>query len=335
MRAVAFERSLPVSDPDCFVDVEIAQPEPGQRDLLVRVHAVSVNPVDVKVRAGGDPPGGRRILGYDAAGTVVATGSAVSLFAVGDDVYYAGSLIRPGADAEYHIVDERIVGRKPRSLDFAEAAALPLTAITAWELLFHRIGVAMDGDRRSLLLVGGAGGVGSIAVQIARTLTKLTVIATASRPETAAWCRSLGTHHVIDHTRAFGPQLAALGFEGVDIVLGLNKTAGHWPEITATVAPLGHIGVIDGIGEGDLAPLRAKGGSLHFELMFTRSRFETPDMIAQHELLDEVARLVDEGKLRTTLSHVVGPIDATHLREAHRLVETGRTIGKICLAGFS
>lgn len=333
MRAIAFERSLPVSDPACLVDIEIAPPQPGPRDLLVRVEAVSVNPVDVKVRAGGDPPG-PRILGYDAAGTVVGTGDAVSLFAPGDEVYYAGSLIRPGADAEYHLVDERIVGHKPTTLGFAEAAALPLTAITAWELLFHRIGVARDGDRRSLLLVGAAGGVGSIAIQIARVLTSLTVIATASRPETAAWCRKLGAHHVIDHTRPFGPQLAALGFDGIDIALGLNKSAGHWPEIAATVAPLGHVGVIDGIGDASLEPLRAKGGSLHFELMFTRSRFETPDMIAQHELLEEVAGLVDEGKLRTTLTHVVGPLNAANLREAHRLVETGRTIGKICLAGF-
>jgi zinc-binding alcohol dehydrogenase family protein len=334
MRAVAFERSLPVRDPNCFVDIDIPRPEPGPRDLLVRVEAVSVNPVDVKVRAGGDPPGGRRILGYDAAGTVVAAGPSASLFAPGDEVYYAGSLIRPGADAEYHLVDERIVGRKPRTLGFAEAAALPLTAITAWELLFHRIGVRMQADRRSLLLVGGAGGVGSIAIQIARVLTGLTVIATASRPETVAWCRELGAHHVIDHTRPLGPQLAALGFAGIDIVLGLNKSAAHWPEIAATLAPLGHVGVIDGLGDADLASLRAKGGSLHFELMFTRPRFETPDMIAQHELLDEVARLVDEGKLRTTLTRVVGPIDAANLREAHRLVETGRTIGKVCLAGF-
>lgn len=337
MRAVAYERALPVTDPHCLVDVDIDRPEPGTRDLLVQVGAVSVNPVDVKIRGGSDPHDGRRILGFDAAGIVVSVGSAVSLFRPGDEVYYAGSLLRPGTDAEYHLVDERIVGRKPRTLTFAEAAALPLTAITAWELLFQRIGVAMNGDRdrRSLLLVGGAGGVGSIAIQLARALTDLTVVATASRAETIEWCRGLGAHHVIDHGKSFGPQLAEIGFTGIDIVLGLNKTAEHWSDIAAALAPLGHIGVIDGIGDADLAPLRAKGGSLHFELMFTRPRFETPDMTAQHELLEQVARLVDDGRIRTTLTKVVGPIDAAHLREAHRLVETGRTIGKVCLAGFA
>jgi NADPH2:quinone reductase len=339
MRAVVFKKSLPITDPDALVDVELPRPDPGGRDLLVKVGAVSVNPVDTKVRRGGDPAGGMRVLGWDAAGTVEAAGSEATLFKAGDAVFYAGSVARPGANSEYHLVDERIVGRKPSSLDFAEAAALPLTAITAWELLLDRIGVKRGEavDRRSLLVVGGAGGVGSMAIQIARRLTGLTVIATASRPETQAWVRELGAHHVIDHTQPFAPQLAAIGFPAVDIVLALTGTAQNAGQIGEVIAPEGHLGLIEGaaaLKAFDAAPLFNKSVGVHLELMFTRAMLGTPSMIEQHRLLTEIADLVDRGAIRTTLKEIVGPIDAAHLKKAHALIESGRAIGKVVLAGW-
>jgi zinc-binding alcohol dehydrogenase family protein len=339
MRAVAFKKSLPITDPDALVDVELPRPEPAGRDLLVKVEAVSVNPVDTKARRGGDPAGGMRVLGFDAAGTVVAAGPDATLFRPGDAVFYAGSLLRPGANAEFHLVDERIVGGKPASLDFATAAAVPLTAITAWELLFDRIGVKRhDGaDRRSLLVVGGAGGVGSMAIQLARKLTSLTVVATASRPETQAWVRELGAHHVIDHSQPFAPQLAAVGVPSPDIVLALTGTAQNAGQIAEAIAPEGHLGLIEGaaaLKAFDLGPLFNKSVSVHLELMFTRAMLATPSMIEQHRLLTEVARLIDRGVLRTTLKKVAGPIDAAHLKTAHALVESGSAIGKIVLAGW-
>lgn len=339
MRAVAFRKSLPISDPQALVDVTLPRPEPGARDLLVKVEAVSVNPVDTKVRRRGDPEGGERILGWDAAGRVEAIGSDVTLFKPGDEVYYAGSIVRPGANSEAHLVDERIVGRKPATLSFAEAAALPLTTITAWELLFDRIGVRRgEGqDKRSLLVVGGAGGVGSIAIQLARKLTGLTILATASRPETEAWVRELGAHHVIDHRQAFGRQLQDLGLPQIDVVAALTATAQHAAQIGEIIAPQGHIGIIetaDALRAFDPAFLFPKSVSLHIEFMFTRSSYETPDMIEQHRLLNEVAELVDAGVIRTTLGEVLGPIDAEHLRRAHALVESGRAKGKVVLAGW-
>jgi NADPH2:quinone reductase len=339
MRAVAFRKSLPITDPDALVDVELPRPEPGGRDLLVKVEAVSVNPVDTKRRRGGDPPGGMRVLGFDAAGTVEATGPEATLFKRGDAVFYAGSVDRPGANSEYHLVDERIVGRMPSSLSFAEAAALPLTAITAWELLFDRIGVKRGdaADRRSLLVVGGAGGVGSMAIQIARTLTGLTVIATASRPETQAWVRALGAHHVIDHTQPFGAQLKAIGVPAPDIVLALTGTAQNAAQIAEAIAPEGHLGLIEGaaaLKAFDIAPLFNKSVGVHLELMFTRAMLGTPSMIEQHRLLSEIADLVDRGTIRTTLKQTVGPIDAAHLKQAHALVESGKAIGKVVLAGW-
>jgi NADPH2:quinone reductase len=281
-----------------------------------------------------------RVLGWDAAGVVEAVGPEATLFQPADAVYYAGSLVRPGANSELHLVDERIVGPKPRSLGFAEAAAVPLTAITAWELLFDRIGVKRGdaGDGRSLLIVGGAGGVGSMAVQIARQLTGLRVIATASRPETQAWARSFGAHHVIDHAQPFAPQLAALGVPAADIVLALTGTAQHAGEIASVIAPEGHLGLIEGaaaLKAFDSAPLFNKSISIHLELMFTRPMLGTATMIEQHRLLTEVAALIDRGILRTTLKETVGPIDAAHLKQAHALIESGRTIGKLVLAGWS
>jgi NADPH2:quinone reductase len=254
-------------------------------------------------------------------------------------VFYAGSVARPGANCEYHLVDERIVGRKPASLGFAEAAALPLTAITAWELLFDRIGVKRGetADRRSLLVVGGAGGVGSIAIQIARKLTGLTVVATASRPETEAWVRELGAHHVVDHTRPFAEQLKAIGHPAPDIVLALTGTTQNAAQIAEVIAPEGHLGLIEGaaaLKAFDTGPLFNKSVGVHLEFMFARSMFGTPSMIEQHRLLNEISDLVDRGTIRTTLKEIVGPIDAAHLKQAHALVESGKTIGKVVLEGW-
>ncbi len=340
MRAVAYRRAGPVDAEDALVDVEIDRPEPEPGDLLVHVEAVSVNPVDTKVRRGNDPGGEPKVLGFDAAGTVAEVGSQVSLFKPGDKVWYAGSIARPGCDAEYHAVDERIVGRKPASLDFAAAAALPLTALTAWELLFDRIGAGQgaDTDRRSLLVVGGAGGVGSIAIQLARALTGLTVIATASRPETIDWVKKLGAHHVIDHAKPLAPQLVALGFPEVDIVTAFVGTRAHASAIADIVAPEGHIGMIEGDGPAGMKPedfgkLFQKAAALHFELMFVRPRGGAT-MIRQHEILGDVAALVDEGKLRSTLTRRLSPINAATLREAHAAVEGGHTIGKVVIEGW-
>ena len=339
MRAVAFTRSLPISEPDALVDIELDRPKPGPRDLLVKVEAVSVNPVDVKMRAGGDPADGPRVLGFDAAGTVAAVGAEATLFKPGDAVWYAGSRLLPGTDSEYHLVDESIVGRKPTTLDFAQAAALPLTGLTAWELLFDRIGVAIDtgGDRETLLVIGGAGGVGSIAIQLARTLTKLTVIATASRPSTENWVRKMGAHHVVDHSAPLAPQLAALGIPLVDVVTAFVATRSHAAEIADIIAPEGRIGLIEGaagFGAPELDKLFRKSAALCFELMFTRAMFQTKRMAEQHRILNEQADLVDEGQIRTTLTETLSPINAANLIKAHALVETGRSIGKVVVAGW-
>jgi NADPH2:quinone reductase len=339
MRAVVFKKSLPITDREALVDVELPRPQPGGRDLLVKVEAVSVNPVDTKVRRGGDPPGGMRVLGWDAAGTVEAVGDEATLFKPGHAVYYAGSVARPGANSEYHLVDERIVARKPSSLSFAEAAAIPLTAITAWELLFERIGVERGdaADRRSLLIVGGAGGVGSMAIQIARKLTGLTIIATASRPESQAWVRELGARHVIDHTKPFPEQLKAIGVPAPDIVLALAGTVQNAAQIAEVIAPEGHLGLIEGaaaLKAFDAGPLFSKSIGVHLEMMFTRATFATPGMIEQHRLLTEVGDLVDRGVIRTTLRQIGGPIDAARLKQAHALIESGKAIGKVVLEGW-
>lgn len=337
MKAVGYTRPLPVTDPDSLVDIELPLPELRPRDLLVRVGAVSVNPVDVKLRAGATPPDGvARVLGHDAAGIVAAVGPEVTLFKVGDAVAYAGAIDRPGTYAEYHAVDERIVGRKPASLGMAEAAALPLTAITAWELLFDRLkvpyGVREAGD--ALLIVNGAGGVGSILSQLARRLTGLTVIATASRPDSIAWVKQMGAHHVIDHHKPLDEEIARIGIPQVRYVAGLTATERHLPAILRALAPQGALALIDDPTTLDIAPFKRKSLSVHWELMFTRPLFGTPDMIRQHHLLDEVADLVDAGLLRTTLQQNVGTINAANLRKAHALVESGRSIGKVVLKGF-
>ena len=338
MRAVAQRRCLPVSDPDCLVDVELPEPTPGERDLLVRVRAVSVNPVDTKVRQGVPPPeGGLRVLGYDAAGVVEAVGPHVTRFRPGDEVYYAGSRIRPGTNAELHCVDERIVGRKPRTLDFAQAAALPLTAITAWEALFDRLGLRLGSphDAGTLLITAGAGGVGSIAIQLARRLTGARVVASASRPESRAQAERLGAHLVIDHAGSLSAALEGAGVKWAERIFSVSHTQQHWPDLVQRVAPQGRICVIDDPAEPlDARPLKARCASLHWEAMFTRSSFGTPDMIEQGRLLDEVAALIERGTLVTTHAATLGRIDAATLREAHARVESGRTIGKIVLEGF-
>ena len=338
MKAVGLTRYLPIADPQSLLDVELAKPEPGAHDLLVRVEAVSVNPVDTKVRSPkAQVEAQPKILGYDAAGVVEAVGSSVTLFKPGDAVYYAGDITRSGSNAEYQLVDERIVGHKPRSLDFARAAALPLTSITAWELMFDRMRLDPDGRDagKSLLIIGGAGGVGSIAIQLARR-AGLVVIATASRPETIDWVRRMGAQHVVDHRKPLGPELATLGFRHVDAIVNLADTDRYWTTIGELIAPQGQVGLIVE-PKGPLAiggAFKAKCVGIHWETTFGRARFRTADLIEQHRLLDRIAALVDAGEMRTTHTETLGKIDAANLRAAHARIESGTTIGKLALAGW-
>lgn len=338
MKAVGLLKYLPVEHPEAFLDVELPKPQPQGRDLLVAVKAVAVNPVDYKTRAPKERvEASPRVLGWDAAGVVEAVGPQASLFKPGDAVYYAGDITRPGCNSEFHCVDERIAGAKPASLSFAQAAALPLTAITAWEGLFDRLHVSPDGAHRGqrVLIVGGAGGVGSIAIQIARQVAGLEVIATASRPETVAWCRDLGAHHVVDHNGDLPAQLKALGIAGVHNALCCNDLDRHFPALVEAVLPHATIcSIVENKQPLDFRPLRTKSGSYAIEYMFTRPMYQTPDMIEQHRLLTRVAGLIDAGVLRTTLNEVLGRIDAATLRRAHALLESGRAIGKLVLEGF-
>jgi zinc-binding alcohol dehydrogenase family protein len=331
MKAIAYTQNGTAS---VLTDMQLPAPTPGPRDLLIHVQAISVNPVDTKVRKGAavtEP----RILGWDAVGTVQQVGDQVSLFKVGDSVFYAGAIDRPGSNSELHLVDERIVGHKPQSLDNAHAAALPLTSITAWELLFDRLGVPEGGgEGQSLLIIGAAGGVGSILTQLARKLTKLTVIGTASRDETRQWVTDLGAHHVIDHSQPLVAQLEAIGVGQVDHVASLTHTDKHFEQLIEALRPQGQLALIDDPKTLDVMPMKRKALSLHWELMFTRSLFQTPDMIKQHELLDRVAELVDSGVLRTTLGEHYGVINAANLIRAHELIESGTAKGKIVLEGF-
>lgn len=339
MRAVGYQTPGPIDAPQALADIELPRPAPTGRDLLVEVRAVSVNPVDTKVRRGVAPDaGGWKVLGWDAAGVVVEAGAEASLFRPGDEVFYAGALGRPGTNAELHVVDERIVGRKPRSLDWAEAAAMPLTAVTAWEALFERLdvrGQAVPSAAPALLVIGGAGGVGSMAVQLARQLTDLTVIATASRPETRDWATGLGAHHVIDHRQPLAPQVAALGLGAPAFVFSTTQTQAHMQQVAELIAPQGRFALIDDPVGFDIGLFKRKSVSVHWEYMFTRSMFDTPDIAAQGTLLNEVARLVDAGTLRTTLAERAGAIDAASLIAAHRRLESGSALGKIVLEGFA
>ncbi|MBR0666078.1 zinc-binding alcohol dehydrogenase family protein [Roseomonas hellenica] len=337
MRAVGYRQSLPITEAASLLDLELPKPAPEGRDLLVAVKAVSVNPVDTKVRMRARPEGDTPVvLGWDAAGIVAAAGPAATLFKPGDAVYYAGALNRPGTNAEFHLVDERIVGAKPASLGFAAAAALPLTSITAWEAMFDRLHVAraVPGAARAILIIGGAGGVGSIAIQLARALTDLTVIATASRAETRDWVQGLGAHHVIDHRQPLAPQVAALGLGAPGFVFSTTNTDQHLADIVELIAPQGRFALIDDPKALDALPFKRKSVSLHWEFMFTRPVFGTADIEAQHALLTEVAKLVDAGRIRSTQTESFGPINAANLKRAHALLESGTARGKVVLEGF-
>ena len=318
-------------------DIALPAPQPGARDLVVKVEAISVNPIDCKMRGAAPDGDGPRVLGWDVAGVVTAVGAEASLFKVGDQVFYAGSLTRQGANSELHVVDERIVGRKPATLGFEQAAALPLTSITAWEALFERLGVSKKGadEGKPILIIGGAGGVGSIAIQLAKKLARLTVVATASRPESAAWCEELGADHVLDHNGDIVGQLAALGVPAVDYILCLNETDKHFAAMAAAIAPQGRIcSIVRNEAPLAMEELFAKSATLVYELMFTRSMFGTADMIEQHKLLDAVAGLVDDGVLVTTVGEHHGAINAANIARAHATLEGRRAIGKIVLSGF-
>jgi len=336
MKAVGYKVPSPISEAEALLDLDVPEPTPGPRDLRVRVKAVSVNPADVKLRASAKPVEGPRILGFDAAGVVDAVGSDVTLFRPGDEVFYAGAIGRPGTNAELHLVDERLVGPKPRTLDFAEAAALPLTALTAWELLFDRLGVPYGTrtQKGTLLVINGAGGVGSILVQLAARLTGLIVVATASRPETIAWAKKMGAHHVVDHHRPLDEELARIGIPKVEYVAGLTATDKHAGAIVELIAPQGHLALIDDPKTFDIVPFKRKSVTIAWELMFTRSIFETADMGEQHRILAEVSALVDSGVLRTTLTERAGKIDAASLKKVHAKVEAGQSFGKSVLEGF-
>src|SRR5215472_9746892 len=329
MKAVGYQKSLPIEDKDALVDFEASKPEPKGRDIRVAVKAISANPVDYKVRKRAAPPAGEnKILGFDAAGVVDAVGPEASLFKPGDEVFYAGSILRQGTNSEFHLVDERIVGKKPTSLSFAQAAALPLTSITAWELLFDRLG-AVPGkslDPRTLLIIGGAGGVGSILIQLARRLTGLTVVATATRPESQKWCLDLGAHAVVDHGKPMKEQIEALKLPPVALVASLT--------FADFMAPQGKFGLIDDPPEFTMSVFKGKAISVHWESMFTRSSFQTPDMIAQHNLLNDTADLIDKGVLRTTMDQAFATSNAANLMRAHALLESGKSRGKIVLEGW-
>ncbi|MEA5466489.1 zinc-binding alcohol dehydrogenase family protein [Leptothoe sp. PORK10 BA2] len=337
MKAVAYKSPGPIDREDALLDITLETPKAEGRDLLVKIIAVSVNPVDTKLRLRKPPAEGEwGILGFDASGIVEAVGSEVQGFKPEDAVFYAGSFIRPGTNSEYHLVDERIVGPKPASVSHAEAAALPLTAITAWEMLFDRLDVQRPTPQggKTILVIGGAGGVGSITIQLLRAMTDLTVIATASRPETQAWVRECGAHHVLDHRQPLAPQVEALGLGAPGFVFSTTQTAQHLADIVALIAPQGRFGLIDDPEDLNIMPFKQKTVSLHWEFMFARSLFGTPDMAEQGHLLSEVAKLVDEGKIRSTATAVAGKIDAATLRKVHSLIESGSTRGKIVLEGF-
>lgn len=336
MKAVALTRYLPIDDPQSLIDVELARPTAQGRDILVEVRAVAVNPVDTKVRAPKDKVEETpRVIGYDASGVVAAVGPEVTLFRPGDEVYYAGDITRPGTNQQFHLVDERIVGRKPRSLTFAEAAAMPLTTITAYEALYDRLRIDRSGGNagQTILIYGGSGGVGSIGVQLA-SHSGLTVIATASRPETIDWAREMGATHTISHNDDVVAQMRALGINHVDHVAIFNDMR-HWPSAVELIRPQGGIVTIDDTHHPmPMELMKTKAAALHWEFMFARSMHQTPDMIEQHNLLNFVADEVDAGRLRTTVAKVLSPINAANMREAHRLVETGSARGKIVVEGF-
>lgn len=338
MKAIGYKQTGPIEATDSLIELDVPTPELGPRDLLVEVQGISVNPVDVKVRTRpqmGPEPGESKIIGYDAAGIVREVGSEVTGFKKGDEVFYAGDITRQGTNAALHAVDERIVGRKPASLDFAQAAGMPLTSITAWELLFDSLDLNEgEGDGESILIIGGAGGVGSILIQLAKQLTGLTVVATASRPDTIAWVEKMGADHVINHRESLVDQMQALG-SAPKYVASLNGTEGHMPAIIELIQPRGQIALIDDPESLDANVLKLKSLSLRWEFMFARSMFTTADMDAQRNLLNRVSEMLDAGTLQSTVTTNVGPLTVENLKAAHALQESGRVIGKNVLSGFS
>jgi zinc-binding alcohol dehydrogenase family protein len=337
VKAIGYIQSLPPSDSKSLFDFEHPKPTPRSRDLLVAVRAVSVNPVDTKVRMRQQGSEAQpKILGYDCAGVVESVGHDVAFFKPGDEVFYAGAITRPGTNSEFHVVDERLVGHKPKSLSFAEAAALPLTSVTAWELLFDRLRVPLGKPQHAgtLLVVGASGGVGSILVQLARRLTGLTVIGSASRPETQQWVLKNGAHHTVDHSKKLSEEVRKLGVQHVEFIISLTHTDQHFDEIVEIIAPQGAFALIDDPALIDVRKLKTKSASLHWESMFTRSTFQTTDMIEQHRILEQISTLVDEGLVHTTLGSTPGRITAENLRKAHAAIESNKSIGKIVLEGF-
>jgi NADPH2:quinone reductase len=343
MKAVGLTRYLPINHPESLQEFELPMPKALGRDLLVRVNAIGVNPIDTKIRRAINkdpdkvefPP---RVLGWDAAGEVVQVGSDVSLFQVGDKVYYAGDVTRSGTNAEYQLVDERIVGHQPQTLKDEQAAALPLTTVTAWESLFDRLGIVEDmakNQGKSLLIIGAAGGVGSIAIQLAKKVAGIQVIATASRPETKKWVLSQGADAVVDHYQDLAAQMADLNIPQVDYILCNSTPDAYYPAMTKLIKPQGKIcALVDTEKPLDLLPLKGKSATFVWESMFTRSMFQTDDMVEQHHILERVAKLIDHGTLKTTLNEVKSPINAENLRAAHAQLESGTTIGKIVISGW-
>lgn len=337
MRAIGYRQPGPLDRPDSLLDLERPDPVATGRDLLVEVKAISVNPVDVKVRANRDlAVDGVSVIGWDAAGVVRAVGGEVSLFKPGDEVAYSGTITRPGANSELHLIDERLVGRKPASLDWAEAAALPLTGVTAWETLFDRIDVRrpVRGAANAILVIGGAGGVGSITIQLAKALTDLTVIATASRSETRAWVEAMGADHIVDHSQPLAPQIAGLGLGAPAFVFSTTHTAKHVLSIAELIAPEGRFALIDDPATLDIVPFKQKSVSIHWELMYTRSSFPGLDLARQGMIVNELAGLIDAGRLRTTLTERLSPINAENLKRAHAMVESAAMRGKVVLEGW-
>ena len=338
MKAIGLYKYLAIENEESLIDLELDQPTPTGQDLLIAVKAISVNPVDTKIRAPKDTiESVPKILGWDGAGEVVAVGEDVKHFAVGDQVYYAGDITRAGSNSEYQLVDERIVGRMPETLDYTEAAALPLTSITAWEALFDRLDISKTGEDKgkSILIIGGAGGVGSIAIQLAKQLAQLTVIGTASRPETVDWVKARGADIVINHRKPIDQELDGAGVTNVDYILCLNSTGAHWSAMANAIAPQGRIcSIVDTEHPVDINLLKSKSVIFSWEFMYTRSMFQTADMIEQQRLLNEVAELIDHGQLSTTVNKVVRPINAANLRSVHALIEQGSAIGKIVLADW-
>jgi zinc-binding alcohol dehydrogenase family protein len=337
MKAVGLKTYLPITDENSLMDITLSVPEPQSRDLLVHVAAISVNPVDTKVRS----PKAKveenyRVLGWDAVGKVVAIGEQVELFKVGDEVYYAGDVTRSGSNSQYQLVDERIVGHKPKTLNNAEAAALPLTGITAAEGLFERLGIDADISRdKTLLIIGAAGGVGSIAIQLAKQIAGLQIIATASRMESSEWCRSLGADIVVNHQQDFAKEVRSQGIQYVDYIFCLNTTARHWATMADLIKPQGKIcSIVEPEANIDLNLLKSKSASFMWEFMFTRSMYKTNDMIEQHHILNRIADLIDTKKIKTSVNKVLSPINAVNLRAAHAEIETGKTIGKIVLKAW-